>query len=71
MKAFRRGIASVMLARFHAPLEPSRPFEIRLQERDGGIIDFRVDAAGKLIAGGKLRLVAERSDTAAGSGPER
>ena len=60
MKAFGRGVAAILLARFHAPLKPSRTFAIRLQERDGDIIDFRVEAAGQLIAGGKLRLVAER-----------
>jgi 3-hydroxyacyl-[acyl-carrier-protein] dehydratase len=57
-KAFGRDIGAILLARFHAPLKPSQPFAIELQESDD-IVRFRVAAAGKLIAGGKLRLVAD------------
>ena len=64
-RAFGRGVRHVVLARFHAPLKPSRPFSIELEQRDADLVDFRIAAAGTLIAGGKLRLAAERSQTPA------
>jgi 3-hydroxyacyl-[acyl-carrier-protein] dehydratase len=60
-RAFGRGVLHVVLARFHAPLQPSQSFTIELQQRHGDLVDFRVAVAGKLIAGGKLRLIAERN----------
>jgi 3-hydroxyacyl-[acyl-carrier-protein] dehydratase len=60
-KAFGRRVSSVMVAKFQAPLRPSRQFEIEVVTRQPDTVDFRVTTAGTLIASGKLRLVSGSS----------
>ena len=60
-KAFGRRVSAVMVAKFQAPLKPSQRFEIELETRQPGTVDFRVTTAGTPIASGKLRLASSSS----------
>jgi 3-hydroxymyristoyl/3-hydroxydecanoyl-(acyl carrier protein) dehydratase len=55
VRAFAQSVSALLLAKFHTALKPAQGFVIELERKAADKVDFRVSAAGQLIASGKLR----------------